>query len=185
MPKGASRTIRGPDNILNKVSPCTAMQRRLSVCWSLVALTPQSGAPLSLSVGTSFQKQCVYVTRPYLQLIGKRQVSELNLSDIRWGTLNLEPCLGATKATVPMWLNTKHRNLIACCSSGFHSETRKAGGSEVSNRDIERGVERGIKTFGERSRQREEKEISGSFWFLIPSLLKFSGSPSDVPCGTL
>ena len=91
MPKGASRTIRGPDNILNKVSPCTAMQRRLSVCWSLVALTPQSGAPLSLSVGTSFQKQCVYVTRPYLQLIGKRQVSELNLSDIRWGTLNLEP----------------------------------------------------------------------------------------------
>ena len=42
-------------------------------------------------------------------------------------------------------------------------------------------MERGIKIFGERCRQREEKEISGSFRFLIPSLLKFSCSPSDVP----
>ena len=58
------------------------------------------------------------------------QEQELNLSDIRWGTLN------STKAVVPMCLNTKHGNLRACCGSGFHPETRKAEGSEVSNRDI-------------------------------------------------
>lgn len=80
-----------------------------------------------------------------------------------------------------MWLNTKHRNLIACCGSGFHSETRKVGGSEVSNRDIERGVERGIKTFGERSRQREEKEISVIFLVSDSIPLEVQRSPSDVP----
>ena len=129
-PEGASCTIRGPGNTLSKVSPGTAMQRRLSVCWSLVDLTPQPGAPLSRLVGTGSQKRCVCVTLPYLQLIGKRQVSELNLSDIRWGTLN------STKAALPMWLNTKHGNMRACCGLGFHPETRKAEGSEVSNRDI-------------------------------------------------
>ena len=178
-PRGASCAIRGHGNILSKVSPGTAMQRRLSVCWSLVDLTPQPGAPLSRSVGTGFQKWCVYVIQPYSWLVrDKSQNWTCQTSDE-------EPRPGATKAAVPMWLNTKHRNLRACCGSGFHSETRKAGGSEVSNRDTERGVERCIETFGERCMQREKKEISGSFRFLIPSLLKFSCSPSDVPWGTL
>lgn len=57
------------------------MQRRLSVCWSLVDLTPQPGAPLSL--GGDRLPEVMRVRDPALQLIGKRQVSELNLSGIR------------------------------------------------------------------------------------------------------
>lgn len=84
----------------------------------------------------------------------------------------------------------------------FYSETGKAGGWEINNKNIyylflkilytlkgvERDTEKNIyiyihktKIYGKKYRQKAEKEISGSFQFLAPFLLKSSCFSSCVP----